>query len=41
MFCIEIIIILMLDVAGMVNEGLLVCKVLHSLRKIPVLSFFK
>jgi len=37
--CIEIV-ILKLDIAGIVNEGLLVCKVLHSLRKIPVLIFF-
>lgn len=40
MFCLEII-ILKLDVARIVNEGLLVCKMLHSLRKIPVLRFFK
>lgn len=40
MFCIEEI-ILKLDVAGIVNEGLLVCKVLHSLKKIPVLNFLK
>lgn len=40
MFCIEIM-IMKLEVAGIVNEGILVCKMLHSLRKIPVLSFFK
>lgn len=32
--------ILKLDVAGIVNEGLLMCKVLHSLSRISVVSFF-
>lgn len=39
MFCIEII-ILKLDVGRIVNVGLLVFKVLHSLTKILVLGFF-